>query len=103
MACQKTISDAGEQCLKLFDACLSKHPHDEVLARLEYECRRFQTWAKSLKVFERTNFNLDAQLRQPKYDQIREMVQLLLDVLGKNLSLGMAFPSSLLPGLLFIW
>lgn len=103
MASQRTISDIGAHCLEIFNACLSKDPGDGALGMLEGEQRRFRAWANRLKVFTRRHVNLDAQLHAAKYDQARQMVQILLDVLERNLLLGTAAPDPSRPCVLPIW
>ena len=92
------IHDVARNCANLFDECLSKDQY--AFARLEVEERRFWIWSNSLKVFAKQHINLDAQLRLNKHVGIREMVFLLLNVLEKNLSLGIdALPSYFINGI----
>ena len=80
------ILNASQTCLSQFESCLSQSLHAS--AELERAERRFRAWTNNLKVFSQ-DANLDAQLSPKKYDQIRQMIGLLLNVLNENLALGM--------------
>ncbi|KAK4065581.1 hypothetical protein Trihar35433_7701 [Trichoderma harzianum] len=70
--------------LHLFQSCALRTQY--AVADFEATERLFTAWTNRLRVFSQSA-SLDAQLRAEKYDIIRQMVMLLLDVLNKNLSL----------------
>jgi hypothetical protein len=81
-----SISDASQACLSLFQSCLSRNP--DAFTKLEAAERQFRAWTNRLKVFVK-GASLDEQLGAKKYDQIRQIVMLLLKILNENLYLGM--------------
>ncbi|PTB51390.1 hypothetical protein M431DRAFT_19399 [Trichoderma harzianum CBS 226.95] len=81
----QSISDASQKALHLFQSCALRTQY--AVADFEATERLFTAWTNRLRVFSQSA-SLDAQLRAEKYDIIRQMVMLLLDVLNKNLSLA---------------
>lgn len=82
----RSISDASHACLDLFESCFLRNA--DVFAELEAAERQFRAWTNNLRVFGK-NASLDTQLRADKYDEYRQMIILLLQILNENLSLGM--------------
>lgn len=82
----QSISDASQKALQLFRSCALRTQY--AVAEFEATERQFGAWTNRLRVFSQSA-SLDSQLRAEKYDKIRQMVMLLLDVLNENLSLGM--------------
>lgn len=81
------IFDVALSCLELFRSYpLKARP---VAIKIEAERQRFWAWSNTLKVFSKEHFSLDAQLRDPRYAEIKRMVIRLLRVLHNNLKLGM--------------
>lgn len=81
-----SIADASQVCLDLFDSCFLRNL--DAFTDFEVSKRQFRVWTNHLRVFSQ-GANLDTQLRAEKYDEIRQMVMLLLNILNENLSLGM--------------
>lgn len=79
------IYESARTCLDLFRA---SQPTDGSLSDLQSYQQRYWAWANQLKVFAKHNICLDAQLKDDKFDRLRQAILLLLNLLRENLTLG---------------
>lgn len=83
---EKPLQRASKACLNLFESCFLRN--SDAFTELEAAERLFRAWTNNLRVFSKDT-SLDTRLRAENYDEIRQMIILLLKILDENLSLGM--------------